>query len=389
MGGLALNSNITGSYNVALGVGAGLSALGSGNVFIGNSAGANETGSDKLYIDSTDTATPLIKGDFAADRLDINGELHVDEIYHLSTGTKMISLDSGGSVHLGPTSMIFTDSSVTGNADIMHSTVGKIQLGLNATDTTTVVGTLNVPDPVNFSNAANKGYVDGLRRDMRNYDDRSVALSSALTALPTQGGLSSKACGIGSGIRGGYAAMALGCAVELSSVDLPAILPRFVRNASVNAGTSFLAHDDPDYTFKVGMTFNFDGQKRNLQASKRDGDLRQRVALLEHTNKALANKTTLAVNHLDRGNRNLANQTASAVNKLGRENRLLQARMKVLQSDREELLAIRADNEAMRADNEAIGADYEAMRADNELLKAQIAQINELLMGEHQLVASQ
>ena len=37
----------------------------------------------------------------------------------------------------------------------------------------------------------------------------------------------------------------------------------------------------------------------------------------------------------------------------------------------------------------AIGADYEAMRADNELLKAQIAQINELLMGEHQLVASQ
>ena len=272
--------------------------------------------------------------------------------------------------------MVFTDSTVsTTNADIMSSSVGRMQLGASATDTTTVVGTLNVPDPVSFSNAANKGYVDGLRRDMRNYDDRSVALSSALTALPTQGGLSSKACGIGSGIRGGYAAMALGCAVELSSVDLPEILPRFVRNASVNAGTSFLAHDDPDYTFKVGMTFNFDGQKRNLRASRRDGDLRQCVALLEHTNKALANKTTLAVNHLDRGNRKLANQTASAVNKLGRENRLLQARMKVLQSDREELLAIRADNEAMRA--------------DNELLKAQIAQINELLMGEHQLVATQ
>ena len=179
--------------------------------------------------------------------------------------------------------------------------------------------------------------------------------------------LSSKACGIGSGVRGGYAAMALGCAVELSSVDLPAVLPQFVPVASVNAGTSFLAHDDPDYTFKVGMTFNFDGQKRNLQALKRDGDLRQRVALLEHTNKALANKTTLAVNELDRGNRHLANETALAVTKLGRENRLLQARMKVLQSDREELLAI---------------------RADNELLKAQIAQINELLMGEHQLAAS-
>jgi hypothetical protein len=272
--------------------------------------------------------------------------------------------------------MVFTDSTVSAtNADIMSSSVGRIQLGASATDTTTVVGTLNVPDPVNFSNAANKGYVDGLRRDMRNYDDRSVALSSALTALPTQGGLSSKACGIGSGVRGGYAAMALGCAVELSSVDLPAVLPQFVRNASVNAGTSFLAHDDPDYTFKVGIAFNFGAPNSNRQASKRDGDLRRRVALLEHTNKALANKTTLAVNHLDRGDRKLANQTALAVTKLGRENRLLQARMKVLQSDREELLAMRADNEAMRA--------------DNELLKAQIAQINELLMGEHQLVASQ
>ena len=43
----------------------------------------------------------------------------------------------------------------------------------------------------------------------------------------------------------------------------------------------------------------------------------------------------------------------------------------------------------MRADNAAIGADYEAMRADNGSLKAQSTQINELLMGEHQLVASQ
>ncbi len=278
--------------------------------------------------------------------------------------------------------MVFTDSTVSAtNADIMSSSVGRIQLGASATDTTTVFGTLNVPNPTSFFNAAHKGYVDTLRHDMRNYDDRSVALSSALTALPTQGGLSSKACGIGSGVRGGYAAMALGCAAELSSFDLPEILPQFVRNASVNAGTSFLAHDDPDYTFKVGMTFNFDGQKRDLRASRRDGDLRQRVALLEHTNKALANKTTLAVNELDRGNRNLANETALAVTKLERENRLLQARMKVLQSDREELLAMRADNEAMRADNEAI-------RGDNELLKAQIAQINELLMGEHQIAAS-
>ena len=45
---------------------------------------------------------------------------------------------------------------------------------------------------------------------------------------------------------------------------------------------------------------------------------------------------------------------------LERSNRRLQAQIKKLQSDREEMLAL---------------------RADNEILKTQIAQINELLMG--------
>ena len=276
--------------------------------------------------------------------------------------------------------MVFTDSTVSAtNADIMSSSVGRIQLGASATDTTTVFGTLNVPNPTSFFNAAHKGYVDALRHDMRNYDDRSVALSSALTALPTQGGSSSKACGIGSGIRGGYAAMALGCAAELSSFDLPATLPRFIRNASVNAGTSFLAHDDPDYTFKVGIAFNFGASKSNRQASIRDTNLSHRLRLVEHKNHKLVKKT------------------AATVNALERSNRRLQAQIKNLQSDKEEMLALRVDKEemekmkeemlALRVDKEemlALRVDKEemlALRVDNEILKTQIAQINELLMG--------
>ena len=331
----------------AVGRNAGYNALGSDNVFIGNQAGFSETGSNTLYIDNSNTATPLIKGDFATDALTVTGTLAVTgnitapAIYH-TDGTKMLSKHNG-SVHLGPTSMVFTDSTVSAtNADIMSSSVGRIQLGASATDTTTVFGTLNVPNPTSFFNAAHKGYVDTLRHDMRNYDDRSVALSSALTALPTQGGSSSKACGIGTGIRGGYAAMALGCAAELSSFDLPAALPRFIRNASVNAGTSFLAHDDPDYTFKVGIAFNFGASKSNRQASIRDTNLSHRLRLVEHKNHKLMKKT------------------AATVNAIERSNRRLQAQIKNLQSDKEEMLAL---------------------RADNEILKTQIAQINELLMG--------
>ncbi|NOR44421.1 MAG: hypothetical protein GQ534_02455, partial [Candidatus Delongbacteria bacterium] len=78
VGGYA-GSNNNGSENVALGVSAGGSNLtGSGNVFLGYQAGYNETGSDKLYIDNSDTSTPLIWGDFATDRVSVNGLLSVN-----------------------------------------------------------------------------------------------------------------------------------------------------------------------------------------------------------------------------------------------------------------------------------------------------------------------
>jgi len=55
--------NLTGGSN---------SVVGSGNIFIGESAGYNETGNDKLYIANTNTATPLIYGDFSTNRVGIN-----------------------------------------------------------------------------------------------------------------------------------------------------------------------------------------------------------------------------------------------------------------------------------------------------------------------------
>ncbi|MDC8002561.1 hypothetical protein POV27_00730 [Aureisphaera galaxeae] len=65
--------NTTGNYNTAVGFLAGFSAVtGERNVFLGNFAGLNETGSDKLYIDNSNTTTPLLFGDFAADKLGIN-----------------------------------------------------------------------------------------------------------------------------------------------------------------------------------------------------------------------------------------------------------------------------------------------------------------------------
>jgi hypothetical protein len=48
-----------------------------GNIFIGSQAGFNETGSYKLYIENTNSSLPLIGGDFAADRLYLNGNVGI------------------------------------------------------------------------------------------------------------------------------------------------------------------------------------------------------------------------------------------------------------------------------------------------------------------------
>lgn len=70
----------TSNYNVIVGCLSGYSlTTGDSNVFLGYKAGYSETtNSNLLYIENSDSATPLIWGDFADDVLKINGELRVN-----------------------------------------------------------------------------------------------------------------------------------------------------------------------------------------------------------------------------------------------------------------------------------------------------------------------
>lgn len=76
--GLGVNAN---NYdnNVLLGCQSGFSlTTGSSNVFIGYQSGYNETtGSNKLYIENSNSATPLIYGEFDNDFVTINGDLRI------------------------------------------------------------------------------------------------------------------------------------------------------------------------------------------------------------------------------------------------------------------------------------------------------------------------
>lgn len=68
-----------GNDNVFIGHKSGELNEGSSNIFIGKESGQNETGSSLLYIEPSN-GTPLIKGDFAADSIRINGSLSVRDI---------------------------------------------------------------------------------------------------------------------------------------------------------------------------------------------------------------------------------------------------------------------------------------------------------------------
>jgi len=67
----------------------------SGNVLIGYQAGYSETGSNKLYIDNSNTASPLIGGDFSTNEVAVNGKLgvgvtspHTSSVMEVSSTTK-------------------------------------------------------------------------------------------------------------------------------------------------------------------------------------------------------------------------------------------------------------------------------------------------------------
>ena len=75
-------NDVTGDNNVRIGNLSGAGMSGSRNVFLGFSSGYFAQGDDQLVIANTFNKAPLITGDFAADSLTINGDLHItDSIY--------------------------------------------------------------------------------------------------------------------------------------------------------------------------------------------------------------------------------------------------------------------------------------------------------------------
>ncbi|MFK5855899.1 MAG: tail fiber domain-containing protein [Bacteroidota bacterium] len=102
VGAYSFEANITGVNNTSLGCQSGYTSTGSNNIFLGYQSGYNETGDNKLYIENSNSATPLIYGEFNNNLVRINGDLDVTgTLSGMAINNLSDAISDGSSVFLG------------------------------------------------------------------------------------------------------------------------------------------------------------------------------------------------------------------------------------------------------------------------------------------------
>lgn len=120
----ASNNNVFVGYQA--GSGAASHSI-SGSVFLGYQAGYSETNSNRLYIDNSNTATPLIWGDFASNYVNFNGSVGIGTTTPASR-LNIYATDNTGDITLEDTyPFLFLNTSTGNNAGIIMQNAGASQ----------------------------------------------------------------------------------------------------------------------------------------------------------------------------------------------------------------------------------------------------------------------
>jgi hypothetical protein len=234
-------------------------------------------------------------------------------------GKKIIEKTNDGAIHIGENSLVTIETG--GRQDLYATDEAGNQIDINIKS-----GTNLLIDGTNITSlvGSNTSAISTLQQDLSG----SVALSSALAALPNSSPDAFYTCGLGTGIHDSSSALSAGCASDFSNYAFVDIMPKIFQSASLNIGSSFLMNGEPDLSevrdmsIKAGITFKFGSVKPT------------RVA--------------------DRNNHMLENKIDAVM----QENRTLKAQLK---------------------------EENDSIRQENELLKAQIAEINSQLKALNML----
>ncbi|OGH85119.1 MAG: hypothetical protein A2294_03990, partial [Candidatus Magasanikbacteria bacterium RIFOXYB2_FULL_38_10] len=151
----------TGYNNTFIGeLSGGNNISGQANVFLGYSAGFNETGSNKLYIANSNTASPLIYGEFDNQLIRINGDEQIIGSATLSDGTTSSTLSKNSFILAQDSSndlgKFYVDSSgnlsASGTLGIFGNTT--LQGSLSATSNTSSLRSLLLSSLTSAPNVA-------------------------------------------------------------------------------------------------------------------------------------------------------------------------------------------------------------------------------------------
>ena len=183
------------------------------------------------------------------------------------SGNTMIKVTSDGATHIGENSLVTQE--VNGVQQLYATDSAGNQIDLNIKS-----GTNLLIDGTNIMSL-----VGGIQQDISG----SVALSSALAALPNSSPDAFYTCGLGTGIHDSSSALSAGCASDFSNYAFTDNLPKIFQTASFNIGSSFLMNGEPDISeardmsIKAGITFKFGSVKPTRAADKQNHMLENKI----------------------------------------------------------------------------------------------------------------
>ena len=212
-------------------------------------------------------------------------------------GNTFLEKKADGSVHIGENSLVTQE--VNGVQQLYATDANGDQIDINIkSGTNLLVDGINVTSPsgggsavsTNTSNiAANTAAINDLAIDLSG----SVALSSALAALPNSSPDAFYTCGLGTGIHDSSSALSAGCASDFSNYTFVDNMPKIFQTASFNIGSSFLMNGEPDISevrdmsIKAGITFKFGNIKPTRVADDRNYMLENKIDSVMQENRML------------------------------------------------------------------------------------------------------
>ena len=213
------------------------------------------------YINDTLTTTPVMDSDFQT-------------MFQTPwAGSGIVSEAADGSVHIGENSLVTIE-----------------QNGKQSLYATNAQGKAI---PININNGSSL-QVNGV--DVMDKIDGTVALSSAMSALPNSSEDATSTCGMGTGFHKGLSAISAGCAMDFATLTQNSNLSPLFKRASVNLGTSAIMNNKgfSNFALRAGLTFKLGAKKSSSSTLSMDEDLQRystgtntRIAELKKENDVL------------------------------------------------------------------------------------------------------